>query len=151
TARTLLTAAAVRSRSNQLFQHGLDGRLRHFTIDLDKLGACADDVVKTIRSAYPSLEIPFHARWRHLAAGGYERWGAIVQSAPWVDHDAMARSAFDLAIVSVLLDAGAGPQWRYQEGRTGEIFARSEGLAVASFDMFASGAFSSHPEDPFRV
>ena len=63
----------------------------------------------------------------------------------------MARSAFDLAIVSVLLDAGAGAQWRYEEGRTGETYIRSEGLAVASFDMFVSGAFSSRPEDPFRV
>jgi hypothetical protein len=63
----------------------------------------------------------------------------------------MARAAFDLAIVSVLLDAGAGPQWRYEEGRTGEIYTRSEGLAVASFDMFVSGAFSSNPNDPFRV
>jgi hypothetical protein len=63
----------------------------------------------------------------------------------------MARAAFDLAIVSVLLDAGAGPQWHYEEGRTGETYARSEGLAVASFDMFIGGVFSSRPEDPFRV
>ena len=52
---------------------------------------------------------------------------------------ARARAAFDLAIVSVLLDAGAGPDWRYEEGRTGETFARSEGLAVASFDLFIGG------------
>ena len=29
--------------------------------------------------------------------------------------------------------------------------SRSEGLAVASFDMFIGGAFSSRPDDPFRV
>jgi hypothetical protein len=63
----------------------------------------------------------------------------------------MGRAAFDLAIVSVLLDAGAGPDWRYVEGRTGETYSRSEGLAVASFDMFIAGAFSSNPDDPFRV
>ncbi len=63
----------------------------------------------------------------------------------------MGRAAFDLAIVSVLLDAGAGPDWRYVEGRTGETYSRSEGLAVASFDMFIGGAFSSNPDDPFRV
>jgi hypothetical protein len=74
-----------------------------------------------------------------------------MHGAPWQDAAEMARSAFDLAIVSVLLDAGAGAQWRYEEGRTGEIYIRSEGLAVASFDMFVSGAFSSRPEDPFRV
>ena len=63
----------------------------------------------------------------------------------------MARAGFDLAIVSVLLDAGAGPQWRYEEGRTGKTHTRSEGLAVASFDMFIGGVFSSRPEDPYRV
>ena len=150
-AKRLLSAAAVRERSHQLLQAGLEGRLKHFTVALDRLEPCADEVVKTIREAYPSLDIPFHARWRHFAAGGYERWGAVMHGAPWESAADMARSAFDLAIVSVLLDAGAGAQWRYEEGRTGETYIRSEGLAVASFDMFVSGAFSSKPEDPFRV
>jgi hypothetical protein len=150
-ARSLLSAAAVRERSHQLLQAGLEGRLKHFTVDLDRLEPCADEVVATIRQAYPSLEIPFHARWRHFSAGGHDRWDAVMHGAPWESAADMARSAFDLAIVSVLLDAGAGAQWRYEEGRTGEIYIRSEGLAVASFDMFLSGAFSSKPEDPFRV
>jgi hypothetical protein len=150
-AKNLLSAAAVRERAHQLLQAGLDGRLRHFTVDLARLEACADEVVATIRQAYPSLDIPFHARWRHFSAGGHDRWDAVMHGAPWQDASEMARSAFDLAIVSVLLDAGAGAQWRYEEGRTGETYIRSEGLAVASFDMFVSGAFSSKPEDPFRV
>lgn len=150
-ARSLLSAAAVRERSHQLLQAGLEGRLRHFTVDLERLEPCADEVVATIRQAYPSLDIPFHARWRHFSAGDHDRWDAVMHGAPWEGAADMARSAFDLAIVSVLLDAGAGAQWRYEEGRTGESYIRSEGLAVASFDMFVSGAFSSRPEDPFRV
>lgn len=150
-ARTLLNAAAVRERSHQILEHGLAGRLRHFTVHPERLDACAEAVVATIRTAYPSLDIPFHARWRHFSAGGHDRWDAVMHGAPWSDAGQMARAAFDLAIVSVLLDAGAGAQWRYEEGRTGETFARSEGLAVASFDMFVSGAFSSRAEDPFRV
>jgi hypothetical protein len=150
-ARSLLSAAAVRERSHQLLQAGLEGHLRHFTVDLERLEPCADEVVATIRQAYPSLDIPFHARWRHFSAGGHDRWDAVMHGAPWESAADMARSAFDLAIVSVLLDAGAGAQWRYEEGRTGESYIRSEGLAVASFDMFVSGAFSSRPEDPFRV
>jgi hypothetical protein len=150
-AHSLLSAAAVRERANQMLEHGLAGRLQHFTVDLARLDACADEVVATIRQAYPDLDIPFHARWRHFAAGGIGRWGAVMQGAAWEDAGAMARAAFDLAIVSVLLDAGAGAAWRYEEGRTGEPYTRSEGLAVASFDMFVSGAFSSRPEDPFRA
>jgi hypothetical protein len=150
-AKSLLSAAAVRERAHQLLRHGIEGRLTHFSVNLDRLEACADEVVKTIQAAYPSLDIPFHARWRHFGAGGHERWEAVMMGVPWDDPAALARAAFDLAIVSVLLDAGAGPQWRYEEGRTGETYARSEGLAVASFDMFIGGSFSSRPEDPFRV
>ena len=150
-ARRLLSAAAVRQRANLLLDHGLAGRLDHFTVDLDRLAAAADEVVKTIRESYPTLQIPFHARWRHFSAGGLDRWDSIVPMAPWTKSPEMARAAFDLAIVSVLLDAGAGPGWRYEEGRTGGTFSRSEGLAVASFDLFISGAFSSRPDDPFRV
>lgn len=150
-ARGLLTAAAVRQRAHQMLQHGLEGRLSHFEVNLGRLEPCADEVVATIRKAYPSLDIPFHARWRHFSAGGHDRWDAVMHGASWSDAGQMARAAFDLAIISVLLDAGAGAQWRYEEGRTGETYARSEGLAVASFDMFIGGAFSSRPEDPFRV
>jgi hypothetical protein len=150
-ALSLLSAAAVRERAHGIMQHGVEGRLFHFAVDLNRLDATADAVVTTIRSAYPSLEIPFHARWRHFTVGGHDRWGAIRDGVSWQDPAEMARAAFDLAIVSVLLDAGAGPQWRYEEGRTGETYARSEGLAVASFDMFIGGAFSTQPEDPFRV
>jgi hypothetical protein len=146
-----LSAAAVRERAHGLLRHGLAGRLDYFEIALDRLDACADEVVATIQASYPDLDIPFHARWRHFSAGGIDRWGAVSESVAWTDPAAKARAAFDLAIVSVLLDAGAGAAWRYEEGRTGEIYARSEGLAVASFDMFLGGAFSNRPDDPLRV
>ena len=67
---------------------------------------------------------------------------ALADDAPWPDRAARARAEFDLAIVSVLLDAGAGPRWRYRDAVTGESIGRSEGLAIASLDMFAAGAFS---------
>ena len=62
-----------------------------------------------------------------------------------------ARAAVDLATVSVLLDAGAGDAWRYREPATGLTFSRSEGLAVASLDMFGAGGFSSDPDRPWRA
>ncbi len=61
------------------------------------------------------------------------------------------RTAVDLATVSVLLDAGAGNAWRYRERATGLSLARSEGLAIASFDMFRAGGFSSDGLRPCRV
>jgi Protein of unknown function (DUF1688) len=54
-------------------------------------------------------------------------------------------------MVSVLLDAGAGNQWSYKSKESGKVFRRSEGLAVASLEMFKTGAFSSDPADPHKV
>ena len=130
---------------------GICGDLQHFTVDLDRLPDAADAVVETIRADYPTLDIPFHARWRHFAAGGLDRWATLNEATWWPDAAERARASFDLAIVSVLLDAGAGPEWRYDEGRTGETYGRSEGLAVASFDMFIGGAFSGQPSNPLRA
>ena len=58
----------------------------------------------------------------------------------------------DLAVVSVLLDAGAGPEWVYKDLKTGLVLGRSEGLALASIRFVESG-FSSIGglDDPVRV
>jgi hypothetical protein len=49
----------------------------------------------------------------------------------------------------VLLDAGAGG-WSYKDA-AGKIATRSEGLALASFDMFLDGGFASEPEAPLTA
>ena len=74
---------------------------------------------------------------------GEDRWAAIDRRDGWRDAARAARAEFDLAIVSVLLDAGAGPAWRYRDAAyrpRGRPFGR---LALASLAMFAAGAFSS--------
>lgn len=148
-AATLLNAAAVRSRCRLVFEAGRHDALAHFRLDLDKLPATADFVLDTMRAAYPTLAIPYHSRWRHFGVGGVDRWAKL---APKTAADAreQLRVQFELAITSVLLDAGAGPQWRYREAAGGE-YVRSEGLAVASFHLFASGAFSSVAAMPLRA
>ncbi len=150
-ALSLLTAQAVRDRAGMMLELGLRDGLSHFTIDLASLDAVADAVLATIRKNYPSLNIPFHARWRHFSIDGVDRWAAIADRASWPDRAARARAEFDLAIVSVLLDAGAGAAWRYRDSVSGRTIGRSEGLALASLDMFASGAFSGAARDPFRA
>ena len=130
---------------------GLDDKLPHFRIDLARLDQAVDLVVETTRQAYPSLVVPFHSRWRHFVFNGEDRWAAIDKAAHWRDGAARARAAFDLAIVSVLLDAGAGPRWRYQDRATGESIGRSEGLALASLAMFSRGTFSSGAGDPLQA
>ena len=150
-ALSLLTAEAVRSRAEMMLAAGLHDGLAHFRIDLDRMDDVADAVLATIQKAYPSLKIPFHARWRHFVVGGADRWADVADRVSWPDTATRARAEFDLAIVSVLLDAGAGAAWRYRDERSGKAIGRSEGLAIASLDMFVSGAFSSDSRDPLRV
>jgi hypothetical protein len=149
--RALLKPAAIRARAQEMLALGLAGRLLHFRVDIGKLEACADYVLETIRANYPTLDIPFHARWRHFTVAGVDRWSALDQAANFTDAGARGRAAYDLAIVSVLLDAGAGPDWRYRDDRTGQMIGRSEGLALASLDMFAAGLFSSDSSAPLRA
>jgi Protein of unknown function (DUF1688) len=149
-ALSLLSARAVRERAHRMRALCEDDKLQHWRIDMRRLDAAADYVVETIWDNYPLLNIPFHARWRHFAASGHDRWAALQAKAQWKNAAEKARAAFDLVIISVLLDAGAGPAWRYRDAH-GSVLSRSEGLAVASLEMFASGAFSSNADDPLRV
>jgi uncharacterized protein DUF1688 len=142
---SLLNAQAVRDRAQRMLAIGLDGKLPNFRVDLGRLDAAVDLVIDTTRQTYPTLAVPLHSRWRHFVVAGEDRWALIDKSTNWRDPSARARAAFDLAIVSVLLDAGAGPQWRYRTSATMESVGRSEGLALASLDMFCRGTFSSDP------
>jgi Protein of unknown function (DUF1688) len=143
-------AAAVRERCGMVRRWVAEDRSPHFALDESRLAAVAAYVADVTREAYPDLKIPYHSRWRHFSAGSVDRWNEL---AARIDADATerARIAVDLATVSVLLDAGAGDRWRYRERATGRSFARSEGLAVASFDMFRAGVFSADPDRPWRV
>ena len=143
TAAWLCTAAAVRERCGAMLALAEADALPHFTLELSRLPAVADTVAATIRAAYPSLVIPHHARWRHFATGGVDRWGALQRGLGPVDAAELARTRIDLCVVSVLLDAGAGPDWRFREPDTGQWIGRSEGLAVASLHAFGAGLFSA--------
>jgi hypothetical protein len=68
-----------------------------------------------------------------------------------VDNQERTRRLLDLFLVSVLLDAGAGTKWQYKSKESGRIYRRSEGLAVASLEMFKAGVFSSDPNEPCQV
>ena len=69
-ARALLSANAVRERAHELLAIGLEGGLAEWRVDLGRLDAAADLTAETVRANYPTLEVPFHARWRHFSANG---------------------------------------------------------------------------------
>jgi hypothetical protein len=139
----------IRQRADMLMALAEQNKLDHFAYHADKLDGAAAYVAAEIRRNYPALDVPYHSRWRHFEAGGVDRWAALAPAV--ADPAARARARIDLAVTSVLLDAGAGGAWSYREAATGQVFARSEGLAVASFAMFAAGRFSSRPDRPLQA
>ena len=147
-ARYLLSAAAVRDRAHEMLALALDGGLVEWRVDLARLNAAADLTAEVVRTNYPDLNVPFHARWRHFGVDGRDLWAELDKPSDPVER---ARAAFDLVIPSVLLDAGAGPAWRYRDAATGAVLGRSEGLGVASLRLFESGALSSDPSEPLRA
>jgi hypothetical protein len=143
-AAALRSTTAIRDRARELLARARRGESAWFVVDDGALGAAAAEVADVTRTRYPDLSIPFHSRWRHFEAGGIDR-----RSESNVGLD--VRAMIDLAVVSVLLDAGAGPDWGYDEAATGRRFTRSEGLGVASWHAFTNGLFSSDATDPLRA
>jgi len=152
-AAALLSAAAVRRHCEQIMAYVARGDSPHFIWHADQLPAAALYVAEVIRERYPDLSVPYHSRWRHFEAGGMDRWGAV-RRAHGLDadgqHDERARVRIDLVIPSVLLDAGAGPDWRFRDEASGQMLTRSEGLGVASLALFAAGALSDDRTRPLR-
>jgi hypothetical protein len=144
----LLSAAAVRERCGIVFAAAERGETRHFHLVPGRLDDAVERVVAVTRRRYPDLSVPFHSRWRHFGAAGIDR-AALV--APDAGRDERTRARLDLAIVSVLLDAGVGAGWHYREAETGLVLGRSEGLAVASLRAMQQGLFSADPAQPWRA
>jgi len=146
----LLSPLAVRESGERILALTQEGQT-HFRYHPEKLPEVVEYVVDVIRENYPDFEIPFHSRWGHFRAGGRDRVQTLEAKMAGWDPLEKARAKLDLVITSVLLDAGAGPQWVFAEKGTGKNFNRSEGLGVASFYLFMGGFLSEDPALPFRA
>lgn len=150
-AEILRTTVAIRDRARQLLSRARQGESPWFVVDDAFIQTAAEEVVAATRRRYPKLHIPLHSRWRHFEAGGVDRKAELDRLLAPLPRALRGHAMIDLVFVSVLLDAGAGPDWKYVEPATGEVFGRSEGLAVASFHAFVAGLFSSDKDHPLRV
>ncbi|MFP5384759.1 MAG: DUF1688 family protein, partial [Bacteriovoracia bacterium] len=137
----ILSPLCIRDGAKKIFEETRSGNT-HFRYHEERIPSTVDFVMETIRENYPDMNIPFHSRWGHFRPGNVDR--ALWLKARIRDLDPMeqARVKWDLVIPSVLLDAGAGPQWKYFEKETSREYSRSEGLGVASFHLFINGTLS---------
>jgi GTP cyclohydrolase II len=142
----LSTLEMVREKCGKIFELAKNDKTRHFKLDLKKLPAVVDYTIEVTKKNYPDLKVPYHSRWRHFKQNDVDEL-----KASWkCSEKEKVRRLIDLVTVSVLLDAGAGNEWKYIDSR-GKEHARSEGLAIASFEMFKDGLFSSDSAMPHRV
>ena len=150
-ASLLRSTNSIRERAQALLAQARNGASRHFTVDDNALNDAAAVVAEVTLERYPDGAIPYHSRWRHFEAGGIDRRALLDARLGDVSAATRARAQIDLALVSVLLDAGAGSDWKYVESASGQTFTRSEGLGVASFHAFTAGMFSSDAAHPLQV
>ena len=148
---TLRSTETVRARAHHLLARARADESEYFTVDDAAMPPTAALVAEVTRQRYPTLAIPYHSRWRHFEVGGVNRRAWLDERLVHATPAERARALIDLAVVSVLLDAGAGTGWSWQEAATGQRLARSEGLAVATLHAFAGGLFSSAAGEPLRV
>ncbi len=156
----LLSSQSVRQRCREIYNFVRDGGSSHFSLDLERLPEIAATVADITRKNYPTLEIPYHSRWGHLSpspaakgSGATDFLAALSKALKLFEVKERLRRQIDFVTVSVLLDAGAGPDWRFRDPASSDTQAvgRSEGLALASCAAFLSGAFSSDANDPLRI
>lgn len=146
---TLRAPPTIRLRAAAITQAVADGRSGLFRLDRSKLDDVAERVAALTLARFPDLKIPYHSRWRHFEAGGVDRKAELDAALAGREPAERARAMFDLTVVSVLLDAGAGASWTYTED--GRPYQRSEGLGVASFRAFMEGVFAVDSLDPLRA
>ncbi|KAI8683919.1 hypothetical protein NCS57_00056800 [Fusarium keratoplasticum] len=147
-AKYLLSLRAIRDRAKIVGDVAKSGKLSHFDLHEEKLDEVVDFVASVIKRDFGPDKfhtIPPHGRWQHFEVGNVPRITSIMDK--WeeegCDVTEKTRRLIDLFFISVLLDAGAGDDWRYKEPGSGQVYERSEGIAVASLDMFNELAFTT--------
>lgn len=149
----LRSLQSVRERCSIVSAAAKHDSLLHFDVDYSLFKDTASFVVSIIKRDFaPNYSsVPSFGRWQQFNVGGRERIeDLLAEWGPEVDAQEKTRRLLDLFLISCLLDAGAA-SWQYRSKQSGKYYRRSEGLAVASLEMFKDGMFSSDTTQPCQV
>ena len=141
----------IRARCAAILRSVEAGVSSNFALDRSRLDAVAERVAALTLRRFPDLVIPYHSRWRHFESGGVDRKAEMDLALAGRSPAEQARARFDLTVVSVLLDAGAGPNWRYTESRKLAAAALPQAAPdelLAMLDRSASGTAAAPAEAP---
>ncbi|ARG96678.1 URC4/urg3 family protein [Legionella micdadei] len=149
--QSLRDLQTIRKQAKRMLAIARQNKLKYFSFAEERMPAVVDYVLKVIFDQYPNLIIPNHSRWRHFEVGGINRIQKMQVFLNHLSEEEQGKILYELVIISVLLDAGAGKHWHYREMTTGQAYSRSEGLAIASLTLYLSGIFSAVIGQPLRV
>jgi hypothetical protein len=147
----LQDAKTIRKQANRLYELAKSNQSLHFNFHPESLPPTANYVLEVIRENYPDLNIPYHSRWRHFEVDGINRVEQMKEAYPSMSSLSWGKMLYELVIISVFLDAGAGKYWSFKEPSTGRNYSRSEGLALASLKLYQDGMLSNHKHEPHRI
>jgi hypothetical protein len=148
---TLNDVHTVRQRAHHILALAKEDKLNYFKVHQEQMVPTASYVMDVISKNYPTLDIPYHSRWRHFEVDNIDRITHMMRHLGHLSTTDRGKILYELVILSVFLDAGAGAAWRYSEQKTNTYYSRSEGLAIASLELYQKGLFSSYSNDPFRI
>ncbi len=138
----------IRARCAAITQAVADDRSGWFRLDRSRLPVAAARVVAVMQRRFPDGRIPLHSRWRHFEAGGVDRKAELDAALAHLSVIDRARAQFDLTVVSVLLDAGAGPQWSYTDRPAALPTAALPAHRVSRDDLLAALDQASTTSNP---
>lgn len=148
---SLLTAGALREGAIRILELARQNALPGIRLDESRLEPLAQQTASILRAAAPEAGFAPHTLWRLAEAGGEDRWGMIAGARAFPDVRMMGRTAFEVAMIAVLMTPPAVAGWRFEDPFTGESLEGAEGMMAATLSAFASGLFSAVPADPIRA
>ncbi|CAO3647740.1 unnamed protein product [Cunninghamella echinulata] len=127
----LRTLDSVRERCYSVYERAQENKLNYFNVDETKLEQIIQEVEEITRERFGVNlnNIPPHSRLNHF---GNNRLEDLREKWQTVDALEQTRRWINLVLVT----------WKYTT-KEGQAIGRSEGLAIASLDMFLNGYFSS--------
>ncbi|EGG11120.1 uncharacterized protein MELLADRAFT_33552 [Melampsora larici-populina 98AG31] len=157
----LKSLKSIRESCQEVYNLSHSNKLEFWSIQPNQLPVLIDYCTNLIHRDFGTdyHKIPPHGRWRHFLVNDQDRITPLLTSWKSTHEDPLepTRKLIDLFVVAVLMDAGAGDEWSFQEPTSqpqpqgNQGIGRSEGLAIGTLYGFMNGLFSSDPQVPHQV
>ncbi|ORX52807.1 DUF1688-domain-containing protein [Hesseltinella vesiculosa] len=138
----------LREQCLKIQQLANKNQLRHFDVDSTKF----QDMVDLRDYQGMPDQMPMYGQWYRFGCHGQIK--TLLQSWQGVSPLAQTQRLVDLFVVASALDVESVSRqrsWHYKDPKTSRAIGGSQGIAMATLDLFKAGAFSCDPQDPFRV